>query len=352
MNLWSPKLLHRHLEAVVQVTASTSPPPLASDGVQFSSPIVSSKKEKLAIIWRKAQCKRAKTIAQRKGTNLAVRQAATLESAHFNEEARLAAEHQREDALRGALNSLTGHNTVQQWAVKYIGRLGILQSLQMDINKEFVLQFSLDKLYGRLSNRQVLSMLAHLRICSSYPTLARTGSLHTSEDGQGTEESTQAEDVGATGENARANMIELQSAKVAPTAGPKIGTSKYGQDAEESTQAEDVGTTEENVVPTASAGPEISADGDASNSKSDKDMLGVGTSSNADVITSTPCTSQKILLHKTEVFPLPAMNIDKSKTTGNAKVMKAIFSELGNNMTVPDFLEMVRLVFGDQLSIA
>lgn len=72
----------------------------------------------------------------------------------------------------------------------------------------------------------------------------------------------------------------------------------------------------------------------------------------ANVIASTPSTSEKIPLHKTEIFPLPAMNIDESKTTSNAEVMETIFAELGFIMTAKDFPETVKLVFGDQLSIA
>lgn len=67
---------------------------------------------------------------------------------------------------------------------------------------------------------------------------------------------------------------------------------------------------------------------------------------------STPVTSQKIPLHKTEIYPLPAMDIDESKTTGNAEVMETIFHEVGLDMQTSSFADTVKLIFGDQLSIA
>jgi len=46
------------------------------------------------------------------------------------------------------------------------------------------------------------------------------------------------------------------------------------------------------------------------------------------------------------------MNIDESSITGNAEVMESIFTELGQDMKSPNFGETVKLIFGDQLSIA
>ncbi|KAH9934407.1 hypothetical protein B0H21DRAFT_77941 [Amylocystis lapponica] len=67
---------------------------------------------------------------------------------------------------------------------------------------------------------------------------------------------------------------------------------------------------------------------------------------------STPTTDQKIPLHKTDIYPLPAMDIDESKTTGNAEVMETIFHEVGLDMQGDGFADTVKLIFGDQLSIA
>ncbi|KAL7280493.1 hypothetical protein ACG7TL_005425 [Trametes sanguinea] len=45
-----------------------------------------------------------------------------------------------------------------------------------------------------------------------------------------------------------------------------------------------------------------------------------------EVAASLPNTPDKIPVHKTEIFPLPAMHIDESSTTGNADVLGEIFS--------------------------
>ncbi|THG98117.1 hypothetical protein EW026_g4008, partial [Hermanssonia centrifuga] len=42
-----------------------------------------------------------------------------------------------------------------------------------------------------------------------------------------------------------------------------------------------------------------------------------------------PTTSEKIPLHKTETYPLPAIDIDESSTVGNAQVIDTIFDMLG-----------------------
>ncbi|PPR02988.1 hypothetical protein CVT24_012182, partial [Panaeolus cyanescens] len=63
-----------------------------------------------------------------------------------------------------------------------------------------------------------------------------------------------------------------------------------------------------------------------------------------------PTTPQQISLHKTPLHPLPAMKIDESTIVGNAEVDEAIVEELQlkNN---PTFMEHVRIIAGDQLSI-
>ncbi|KAI1784236.1 hypothetical protein LXA43DRAFT_902027 [Ganoderma leucocontextum] len=72
----------------------------------------------------------------------------------------------------------------------------------------------------------------------------------------------------------------------------------------------------------------------------------------ADVNESLPATDDKILVHQTEVYPLPAMHIDESSTTGNAEVLDTIFTELGFDIKSPEFAEDTRPTFGDQLSIS
>ncbi len=72
----------------------------------------------------------------------------------------------------------------------------------------------------------------------------------------------------------------------------------------------------------------------------------------SDVDACLPATDDQISLHKTDTYPLPAMNIDESTTTGNAEVLDTIFTELEYEKRNPKFAETVATVFGDQLSIA
>ncbi|KAH9911535.1 uncharacterized protein BXZ73DRAFT_93356 [Epithele typhae] len=66
-----------------------------------------------------------------------------------------------------------------------------------------------------------------------------------------------------------------------------------------------------------------------------------------------PPNDHKIPLHQTSIHPLPTMNIDESSVTGNASVLDYIFRrELQFDFNAATFREVVRLVFGDQLSIA
>ncbi len=71
----------------------------------------------------------------------------------------------------------------------------------------------------------------------------------------------------------------------------------------------------------------------------------------ADIAAHSP-ESHGIPLHKTDVFPMPAMNIDESSTSGNAEVLDTMFEEMGFDVSSSEFAEEVRLVFGDQLSMA
>ncbi|EMD37427.1 hypothetical protein CERSUDRAFT_28758, partial [Gelatoporia subvermispora B] len=72
---------------------------------------------------------------------------------------------------------------------------------------------------------------------------------------------------------------------------------------------------------------------------------------NVDELIKTSVTSDKIELHKTKIYPLPAMHIDESSITGNAEVVETIMHELGYNMQSPEFTNHVKVIAGDQLSI-
>ncbi|EJF62114.1 hypothetical protein DICSQDRAFT_44032, partial [Dichomitus squalens LYAD-421 SS1] len=65
-----------------------------------------------------------------------------------------------------------------------------------------------------------------------------------------------------------------------------------------------------------------------------------------------PATDNKIPVHKTDVYPLPAMHIDESSITGNAEVIDTIFTDLGFDVNALEFGELAKLTFGDQLSIS
>ncbi|KAH9886957.1 hypothetical protein C8Q73DRAFT_608284, partial [Cubamyces lactineus] len=71
-----------------------------------------------------------------------------------------------------------------------------------------------------------------------------------------------------------------------------------------------------------------------------------------EVDATLPVTEDRIPLHKTAIYPLPAMNIDESSTTGNADVLTEIFKSLKVDMDSPDFTRYVKIISGDQLSIS
>ncbi|KAK7692084.1 hypothetical protein QCA50_005491 [Cerrena zonata] len=71
-----------------------------------------------------------------------------------------------------------------------------------------------------------------------------------------------------------------------------------------------------------------------------------------DLERTTPVTDRKIEVHKTDVLPLPAMPIDESSTLGNATVVNEIFTILKYKLISPKFLNILRILFGDQLSVA
>ncbi|OSD06261.1 hypothetical protein PYCCODRAFT_1354209, partial [Trametes coccinea BRFM310] len=72
-----------------------------------------------------------------------------------------------------------------------------------------------------------------------------------------------------------------------------------------------------------------------------------------EVAASLPNTPDKIPVHKTEIFPLPAMHIDESSTTGNADVLGEIFSVMMYSQLVPlMYRSTLKITAGDQLSIS
>ncbi|KZP08017.1 hypothetical protein FIBSPDRAFT_914360 [Athelia psychrophila] len=72
-----------------------------------------------------------------------------------------------------------------------------------------------------------------------------------------------------------------------------------------------------------------------------------------DLKASQPQTEHVIGLHKTDLHPLPGMNIDESTIVGNAEVVTAILTELGllDGKGEMNF-ETLKIFAGDQLSIA
>uniref|UniRef100_D8PYY4 DUF6589 domain-containing protein n=1 Tax=Schizophyllum commune (strain H4-8 / FGSC 9210) TaxID=578458 RepID=D8PYY4_SCHCM len=65
-----------------------------------------------------------------------------------------------------------------------------------------------------------------------------------------------------------------------------------------------------------------------------------------------PYTDARIPTHLSEVHPLPAEPIDESTKKGNADVITAFMEELGQPIQANNFADMVRLIAGDQLSVA
>ena len=65
-----------------------------------------------------------------------------------------------------------------------------------------------------------------------------------------------------------------------------------------------------------------------------------------------PRSDFQIDVHKSEIYPLPAMNINEASTIGNAEVIDAVMEELRVDMSNPNFGENLKLIAGDQLSIA
>lgn len=71
-----------------------------------------------------------------------------------------------------------------------------------------------------------------------------------------------------------------------------------------------------------------------------------------DVHTHQPKSDHCIEVHKSDIHPGPALNINESSREGNADVMDAINHELEVDTSKPGFGSVLRLVCGDQLTIA
>ncbi|KAJ7022410.1 hypothetical protein C8F04DRAFT_960328 [Mycena alexandri] len=65
-----------------------------------------------------------------------------------------------------------------------------------------------------------------------------------------------------------------------------------------------------------------------------------------------PASPETIAVHKTPIHPLPSMEIDENSITGNIEVMDAINKSLGLNADEPEYLKYVKIIAGDQLTIA
>ncbi|KAJ6595217.1 hypothetical protein DFH09DRAFT_1413281 [Mycena vulgaris] len=65
-----------------------------------------------------------------------------------------------------------------------------------------------------------------------------------------------------------------------------------------------------------------------------------------------PTSSNKITVHQSPIHPLPAMEIDQSSTKANIEVLDAINKELGLDVTDPSYTKYVKILAGDQLTIA
>ncbi len=50
-------------------------------------------------------------------------------------------------------------------------------------------------------------------------------------------------------------------------------------------------------------------------------------------------------------IPFPLLNINEASITGNAEVMEAVFEELEQPITQPEFMGELRIVCGEQLSV-
>ncbi|KLO09019.1 hypothetical protein SCHPADRAFT_834522 [Schizopora paradoxa] len=65
-----------------------------------------------------------------------------------------------------------------------------------------------------------------------------------------------------------------------------------------------------------------------------------------------PFSQLRVKTEKSTIYPLPTFHIDESSNTGNAEVIEAVFAELGLDIDSREFVEKMKFVSGDQLSMA
>ncbi|KAJ7727279.1 hypothetical protein DFH07DRAFT_757734 [Mycena maculata] len=71
-----------------------------------------------------------------------------------------------------------------------------------------------------------------------------------------------------------------------------------------------------------------------------------------DLEKAQPISTDKITVHQSMIHPLPAMEIDENSTKGNIEVIEAINKELGLDVNSPSYIKYVKILAGDQLTIA
>ncbi|KAL1749781.1 hypothetical protein FB107DRAFT_294881 [Schizophyllum commune] len=67
---------------------------------------------------------------------------------------------------------------------------------------------------------------------------------------------------------------------------------------------------------------------------------------------SLPRSADAIDVHRTALHPLPAMEIDENKVTGNIEIIEAVMKELDLDVNSPEHTRLVTIIAGDQLTIA
>ena len=67
---------------------------------------------------------------------------------------------------------------------------------------------------------------------------------------------------------------------------------------------------------------------------------------------SQPESSDKIPVHKTNLHPLPSMEIEEASIVGNVYMIEAINKALGLDPKSPKYMKYVKILAGDQLTVA
>ena len=65
-----------------------------------------------------------------------------------------------------------------------------------------------------------------------------------------------------------------------------------------------------------------------------------------------PKSDNKIVVHKSKLHPLPSMEIDENKITGNIQIIEEINAELKLDPQNPEYEKYIKIIAGDQLTIA